>query len=205
MRIIISSCHPISTALFCTPLFASYGCQKSFSCPCARERISLCIPKTKKRKRQTGKKNGFGRVPRQQLGRPARIRLRQLGRFGKYPSQITVRIETVLFRRLSQAEKHGAALRALCRVRKQKVFPGDLNGAANRAYKTHYARYMKKKMTVAQFEQWSRQTVEWRNAAAAGKLPQEEYERTIKELKLCRLLHLTAVDHRCHIRWHDSG
>jgi len=53
--------------------------------------------------------------------------------------------------------------------------------AYNRAYKTHYARYMKKKMTAAQFEQWSRQAVEWRNAAAAGKLPQAEYERTIKE------------------------
>ena len=52
--------------------------------------------------------------------------------------------------------------------------------AYNRAYKTHYARYMKKKMTAAQFEQWSRQTVEWRNAAAAGKLPQAEYERIIK-------------------------
>ena len=53
--------------------------------------------------------------------------------------------------------------------------------AYNRAYKTHYARYMKKKMTTAQFEQWSRQAVEWRNAAAAGRLPQEEYERVIKE------------------------
>ncbi len=53
--------------------------------------------------------------------------------------------------------------------------------AYNRAYKTHYARYMKKKMTAAQFEQWSRQAVEWRNAAEAGKLPQEEYERIIKE------------------------
>lgn len=53
--------------------------------------------------------------------------------------------------------------------------------AYNRAYKTHYARYMKKKMTTAQFEQWSRQAVEWRNAAAAGRLPQEEYERMIKE------------------------
>ena len=52
--------------------------------------------------------------------------------------------------------------------------------AYNRAYKTHYARYMKKKMTAAQFEQWSRQAVEWRNAASAGKLPREEYERIIK-------------------------
>ncbi|MBE6069899.1 MAG: hypothetical protein E7211_19725 [Clostridium lundense] len=53
--------------------------------------------------------------------------------------------------------------------------------AYNRAYKTHYARYMKKKMTAAQFEQWSRQAVEWRNAASEGKLPQAEYERIIKE------------------------
>jgi uncharacterized short protein YbdD (DUF466 family) len=50
-----------------------------------------------------------------------------------------------------------------------------------RAYKTHYARYMKKKMTNTQFEEWSRKAVEWRDAAAAGELPQAEYERIIKE------------------------
>ena len=35
--------------------------------------------------------------------------------------------------------------------------------AYNRAYKAHYARYMKKKMTTAQFEQWSRYAVRLRD------------------------------------------
>ena len=53
--------------------------------------------------------------------------------------------------------------------------------AYNRAYKTHYARYMKKKMTIAEFEQWSRQAIEWRNQAEAGKLEQAEYECLLKK------------------------
>ena len=50
----------------------------------------------------------------------------------------------------------------------------------NRAYKTHYARYMKKKMTTAEFEQWSRYAVELREDAIAGKIEQAEYERVLK-------------------------
>ena len=46
-------------------------------------------------------------------------------RFGKQPCQVAVRIEPVLLRRLNQAEEHGAALCAPCRVRKQEVLPGD--------------------------------------------------------------------------------
>ena len=53
--------------------------------------------------------------------------------------------------------------------------------AYNRAYKTHYARYMKKKMTIAEFEQWSRQAIEWRNQAETGELEQAEYERLLKK------------------------
>ena len=52
--------------------------------------------------------------------------------------------------------------------------------AYNRAYKAHYARYMKKKMTVSQFEQWSRQAVEWRTQAERGTLARAEYERLLK-------------------------
>ncbi len=37
----------------------------------------------------------------------------------------------------------------------------------NRAYKAHYARYMKKKMTIAQFEAWSRFASEIRDRALA--------------------------------------
>ena len=51
----------------------------------------------------------------------------------------------------------------------------------NRAYKVHYTRYMKKKMTVSEFEEWSRQAVVWRTKAEEGKLEQDEYERLLKE------------------------
>lgn len=40
----------------------------------------------------------------------------------------------------------------------------------NRAYKAHYARYMKKKMTVAEFEQWSRYAVQMREKTSAGEM-----------------------------------
>lgn len=39
---------------------------------------------------------------------------------------------------------------------------------------------MKKKMTVSEFEEWSRQAVEWRTRAEEGKLTQAEYERLLK-------------------------
>ncbi len=51
----------------------------------------------------------------------------------------------------------------------------------NRAYKAHYARYLKKKMTTSQFEQWSRYAVELRDKAEAGVLPYEEYYALIRE------------------------
>ena len=49
-------------------------------------------------------------------------------RFGKQPCQVAVRIEPVLLGRLNQAENHGAALCAPCRVRKKEVLPGDHKG-----------------------------------------------------------------------------
>ena len=52
--------------------------------------------------------------------------------------------------------------------------------AYNRAYKSHYARYLKEKMTTAQFEQWSRYAVELREQVAKDNLPQAEYERLLK-------------------------
>ncbi len=51
----------------------------------------------------------------------------------------------------------------------------------NRAYKAHYARYMKKKMTIAQFEQWSRFASDLRDMAVAGNIEFEEYYRRIRE------------------------
>lgn len=47
--------------------------------------------------------------------------------------------------------------------------------AYNRAYKAHYARYMKKKMTVAEFEKWSRYAVELREKASNGEMEFGEY------------------------------
>ncbi len=51
----------------------------------------------------------------------------------------------------------------------------------NRAYKAHYARYMKKKMTAAEFERWSRYAVELRSKAESGELEFEEYLNEIKK------------------------
>lgn len=50
----------------------------------------------------------------------------------------------------------------------------------NRAYKAHYARYMKKKMTVAEFEEWSRFASEIRDKALAGEVPFEQYYSEIR-------------------------
>lgn len=51
----------------------------------------------------------------------------------------------------------------------------------NRAYKAHYARYMKKKMTIAEFEQWSRFASELRDKAIANKIEYDEYYNQIRK------------------------
>lgn len=51
----------------------------------------------------------------------------------------------------------------------------------NQAYKTHYARYMKKKMTVAEFEQWSRFASELRDKAIANEIEYDEYYNQIRK------------------------
>ncbi len=51
----------------------------------------------------------------------------------------------------------------------------------NRAYKAHYARYMKKKMTVSEFEEWSRFASEIRDRALAGDIPYEQYYVDIRK------------------------
>ena len=53
--------------------------------------------------------------------------------------------------------------------------------AYNRAYKAHYARLLKKKMTKSEFLTWSIWAAEYRDAALAGKVRIEEYEKKIKE------------------------
>ncbi|MCI8605057.1 MAG: hypothetical protein HFE79_13095 [Ruminiclostridium sp.] len=51
----------------------------------------------------------------------------------------------------------------------------------NRAYKAHYARYMKKKMTVAEFEKWSRFASDIRDKALAGDISFEQYYVEIRK------------------------
>lgn len=51
----------------------------------------------------------------------------------------------------------------------------------NRAYKAHYARYMKKKMTVAEFEEWSRFASEIRDKALAWNVAFEQYYEDIRK------------------------
>ena len=62
---------------------------------------------------------------RNEGGRPVRITLCPLRRFVEHPGQIAVGIETVLLRRLDQAEDHGAAPGAVGGVCKQEVLPRD--------------------------------------------------------------------------------
>ncbi len=52
--------------------------------------------------------------------------------------------------------------------------------AYNRADKTHYARYLKRKMTTAQFEQWSRYTVELRQKAENSEMELADYQKELR-------------------------
>jgi len=51
----------------------------------------------------------------------------------------------------------------------------------NRAYKAHYARYLKKKMTISQFEEWSRFASDLRDKALTDKMPFEQYYSDIRK------------------------
>ena len=51
----------------------------------------------------------------------------------------------------------------------------------NRAYKAHYARYMKKKMTVSEFEQWSRFASELRDKALVEEIDFDQYYTDIRK------------------------
>ncbi|MBQ2295431.1 MAG: hypothetical protein II258_08595 [Spirochaetales bacterium] len=51
----------------------------------------------------------------------------------------------------------------------------------NRAYKAHYARYMKNKMTISEFEEWSRFASEIRDKAIAEEIPFDEYYTQIRK------------------------
>lgn len=51
----------------------------------------------------------------------------------------------------------------------------------SRAYKQHYARYLKKKMSQAEFWKWADYALELRQKALDGKLDLEEYKGLIRE------------------------
>ena len=53
--------------------------------------------------------------------------------------------------------------------------------AHQRAYKAHYARMMKKKMTKPEFLEWSDMALDLRTKAQKGLIPFAEYERKLKE------------------------
>ncbi len=52
--------------------------------------------------------------------------------------------------------------------------------AYTRAYKAHYARYMKKKMTTSEFEEWSHYALELRDKAERGEIEYEKYVACIR-------------------------
>ena len=51
----------------------------------------------------------------------------------------------------------------------------------NRAYKAHYARYMKKKMTISEFEEWSRFASEIRDKAISENISFDDYYTRIRK------------------------
>jgi len=63
---------------------------------------------------------------------------------------------------------------------KEKIKSDPVWEIYNRAYKQHYARYMKKKMSKSQFAEWGEYAIELRTKAADGKLEMEEYQKLIK-------------------------
>lgn len=53
--------------------------------------------------------------------------------------------------------------------------------AYSRAYKQHYARFLKKKITQAEFQQWADFALEIRQKAIDGVLGLEEFMREIRK------------------------
>ena len=63
---------------------------------------------------------------------------------------------------------------------KEKIKSDPVWEIYNRAYKQHYARYMKKKMSKSQFAEWGDYAIELRTKAADGELEIEEYQQLIR-------------------------
>lgn len=51
----------------------------------------------------------------------------------------------------------------------------------HKAYKAHYARYLKKKMTQEEFQKWADYAIEMRTKALDGNVEYDEYVRDMKK------------------------
>ena len=73
--------------------------------------------------------------------------------------------------------------RALCARKRyeDKVHNDPVWQTYSRAYKAHYARKMKNKMTLTEFEKWSAYALELRGKAERNEIAFEDYEREIKK------------------------
>ncbi|WP_173386867.1 DUF6076 domain-containing protein [Ruminococcus flavefaciens] len=63
---------------------------------------------------------------------------------------------------------------------KEKIKNDPVWEIYNRAYKQHYARFMKKKMTKSEFADWGEYAIQLRTKAADGELEIEEYQKLIR-------------------------
>ncbi|WP_294484520.1 DUF6076 domain-containing protein [uncultured Ruminococcus sp.] len=63
---------------------------------------------------------------------------------------------------------------------KEKIKNDPVWEIYNRAYKQHYARFMKKKMSKSEFAEWGEYAIQLRTKAADGELEMEEYQRLIR-------------------------
>ncbi|WP_028515082.1 DUF6076 domain-containing protein [Ruminococcus flavefaciens] len=63
---------------------------------------------------------------------------------------------------------------------KEKLKSDPIWEIYNRGYKQHYARFMKGKMTKAEFSEWGEYAIQLRQQAADGELEIEEYQKLIR-------------------------
>ena len=63
---------------------------------------------------------------------------------------------------------------------KEKLKSDPIWEIYNRGYKQHYARFMKGKMTKAEFSEWGEYAIQLRQKAADGEMEIEEYQRLIR-------------------------
>ena len=64
---------------------------------------------------------------------------------------------------------------------KEKIKNDPVWEIYNRAYKQHYARFMKKKMSKSEFAEWGEYAIQLRQRAADGEMEIEEYQRLMRE------------------------